>query len=467
MGAIVPSLLATFLGIPFRIIDCNTKMYQPLRALSVSPIHGVAASHSVLFATKGPLTTMRALFTLCADQGLLRLTGLLVLLSGLLVPISCEAIRIVAQGNDCQTGHGNAQNCAITLGVFPIPAQITVAILATMAALLMTAAVLLRKWKTGVSAQVWNMTESSVELHPRFTALLNRLSETKGVISNKNVSEAFGNNRYTFETWSDGGQLRRGIVVLGSHSPLVKNKRLGEVDESSLEAGRSPASPKRPTMPAFILSITGRLLILLLLIGLTIHIAIYPELRNSGDSFANFMDSESLALRLLFSGVGITITMFWTSYFQCKAISSMPLQYTARLTTIDCALISPYKMLDMNPDHYTEVHELDPPTNPFSALIRILLGRQSDFYLGIVAAVSILSEFLPTLLANVPHRVVETYIAHVVCMWLSVALLSVMALTIMGSFFVKWPHMPIDPTTLVGSLYYTVHRSSRVLQPKN
>lgn len=41
-------------------------------------------------------------------------------------------------------------------------------------------------------------------------------------------------------------------------------------------------------------------------------------------------------------------------------------------------------------------------------------------------------------------------------MWLAVTILSTMILVLLGSFLVKWPELPIDPSTIAGAMYYAV-----------
>jgi len=67
---------------------------------------------------------------------------------------------------------------------------------------------------------------------------------------------------------------------------------------------------------------------------------------------------------------------------------------------------------------------------------------------------SIVAEFMPILLNNVPFRLTQTYTTHRVCTWLAVAVLCVMWLVVVTSFFVSWPHMPVDPSTIAGAMYY-------------
>lgn len=65
-----------------------------------------------------------------------------------------------------------------------------------------------------------------------------------------------------------------------------------------------------------------------------------------------------------------------------------------------------------------------------------------------------MAEFMPILLNNIPMRVTQTWVTHLVCTWLAVGILGVMWLVLVASFFVKWPHMPVDPSTVAGSMYY-------------
>jgi hypothetical protein len=97
---------------------------------------------------------------------------------------------------------------------------------------------------------------------------------------------------------------------------------------------------------------------------------------------------------------------------------------------------------------------LSPPSNPFSGLWRTATRQHPDSYLGAVAFTAILSDILPALLANVPYKVVQTSGANMICTWTAVGILCVMFVTVIWSFLISWPHMPIDPSTLAGAMYY-------------
>lgn len=48
----------------------------------------------------------------------------------------------------------------------------------------------------------------------------------------------------------------------------------------------------------------------------------------------------------------------------------------------------------------------------------------------------------------------ETYDTQLACAWLSIAILALMILVLVASFFKTWPHMPVDPRTVAGAMFY-------------
>jgi len=80
--------------------------------------------------------------------------------------------------------------------------------------------------------------------------------------------------------------------------------------------------------------------------------------------------------------------------------------------------------------------------------------RQRQVFLIMVAGTAVLAEFMPILLGNVPFRVTQTWTASQTCTWMAVGILSLMWLVVVGSFFIRWPHLPVDPSTIAGAMYY-------------
>ena len=61
---------------------------------------------------------------------------------------------------------------------------------------------------------------------------------------------------------------------------------------------------------------------------------------------------------------------------------------------------------------------------------------------------------LPAFLANVPFALTLTYEGHVAATAGSLAVLGAMLVLLLASLMVEWPHLPVDPRTLAGAIYY-------------
>ena len=116
------------------------------------------------------------------------------------------------------------------------------------------------------------------------------------------------------------------------------------------------------------------------------------------------------------------------------------------------AVLSPYHLLEQKPQPAQRSILLAPPTNPVSGLWTAVRRRHG--YLAVVALTAVLSEFLPILLSEVPFRVSQTFLVHLITTWSAVGVLGTMVLVLLCSFFVKWPHLTVDPTTIAGAMYY-------------
>jgi hypothetical protein len=95
---------------------------------------------------------------------------------------------------------------------------------------------------------------------------------------------------------------------------------------------------------------------------------------------------------------------------------------------------------------------LAPPTNAFSGLLYAARTRQ--VFLAAVAFAAILSESLGILLSNIPFQVTLTFLVYQISAWAAVGILSLMIFLVVLSFWVKWPPIPVDPSTIAGAMYY-------------
>jgi hypothetical protein len=114
--------------------------------------------------------------------------------------------------------------------------------------------------------------------------------------------------------------------------------------------------------------------------------------------------------------------------------------------------MSPYQLLARGPQNASRSILLAPPTNAFSGLWYAIRTRR--IFLAAVGLASVLSEFLGIFLSNVPFQVTQTYLVFQISIWTAVGILSFMVLVIFISFFIKWPYMPVNPSTIAGAMYY-------------
>ncbi len=72
-----------------------------------------------------------------------------------------------------------------------------------------------------------------------------------------------------------------------------------------------------------------------------------------------------------------------------------------------------------------------------------------------VALAAVLAKFTPLLLSIVPFQDIQTWTTHVVCAWITVAVLALMLVVLVWSLFVPWPPvMLVEPDTLAAAMYY-------------
>ncbi|KAK8025799.1 hypothetical protein PG990_003622 [Apiospora arundinis] len=426
VGLVLPPFLAVAISIPVRILDQTAKLYQPFHALTSK--HGAETVDSLCLQSSSLMGFVTGVQSLMRHQVLLAVTGLLLLLNAILIPLSAEAFSISVQGPGCSPGTADSLSCDVTLQAFPILVKIGYALLSAMILLVIAAAITLWKWKTGVWQNPWSMEVMGLlAMNEEFRALMKGIrSKSGGVITNKDAIKAFGQRRFSLEGryYIDGWGY--GVVIKNDAGSLLKsNKR---------SVGFSKMGKRSKAMPFFVLSLWGRVLALLVLVALLITSLVYIS-TGTNSTFERFMDGDSFGVRFLFCGVGVVISLFWGTFFNAVAF------------------LSPYRLYRKHDDKATL---LTPPTNAYSGLWEVCHWRHPDGYLGLVAFTSILSDVLPVLLANVPSKAMQASTTHLVCTWFAAAILSLMLVVVTWSFLVVWPHMSMNPSTVAGAMYFAL-----------
>ncbi|KAI0180731.1 hypothetical protein GGR52DRAFT_577512 [Hypoxylon sp. FL1284] len=434
VGMFLPTILAIILAIPIRILDLNAKILQPWHVLTHD--RGTVGRESLCLETSGWQSIIAGFRSLAAGQPMVFLTSVLVLASALLIPLSAEAIAFDLRGIGCVKGSGSAQNCAYVLSVFNQAAGATIALLGIMGLAVFAILFILLRWQSGVSTNPWSMCGiASLTMNPDVRRLFTSLPAGVDVAKMpKGLLQSILEDRW-FKLgyfYGPNGTIEYGIML---HDGNADGYASGQVGDDVKEPQDHHAAPTKPShhLPFLMLGYAGRSVFLFVLCGLLALILYYNN--TGGDTaFENFMDSESFGVRFLFTSVGVIISFFWASFFSSIAV------------------LSPYQLLAKSPQHARRSILLAPPTNAFSGLWSSIRRRHS--FLAVVAVTSILSEFLTIFLGNIPFRITQTFLIHSVCTWSAVGILCIMILVVMGSFFVTWPHMPVDPSTVAGAMYY-------------
>ncbi|KAH6856110.1 hypothetical protein B0I37DRAFT_68895 [Chaetomium sp. MPI-CAGE-AT-0009] len=433
VGFFLPTLLAVMLTIPIRMIDLAAKQLQPWHALTHH--RGASAKDSLCLRTGGMHGIVSSIRSLAGGQVLVFLTTLLLLAAVVLVPLSAEAVSLKLHGSCSKL---DFRGCAMTLGVFLAPARATIGLLGFMVVLSLLILFVLRRWRTGVAANPWSIAAvASLSTNPELRAVFSSLSTGRGEkIDHQQLVAALEGKRFEMGSFFNHyGIPDYGVMVRDADAALWK------VDSESSLGSKSPqesegTEARRKTehhLPFLMLSYTARAVCLLTLTSIMVLILYYNN--TGGDTgFERFMGTQNFGVRALFTLAGVGVSFFWSCFFTSLAV------------------LSPYQMLSQSPQPPQRTITSSPPLNAFSGIVGAI--RQRHCFLVLVAFTAILAEFMPIVLSNVPFRVTQTWIASRVCTWMAVGILGLMWLVVVGTFFVSWPHMPVDPSTIAGAMYY-------------
>ncbi|KAI1374812.1 hypothetical protein F4677DRAFT_461244 [Hypoxylon crocopeplum] len=425
----LPQFLATTLLIPIRLLDRSIKLMYPFHAL---PRKAGASAEESLLAKPGSLTQMINAFRHPSkDKILLILIMMLNFSAVLLAPFPSESIAVRLHG--CEEGRRNIDNCALSLGLSPYLAKATLALLALTLVLIVSISIILKNWRYGVFSNPWNLGGlASLSTNAAMRAIISSFAGTEKVFGRATLN-VLSSARFQLQYWDDDieGRSGYGICPRDKQAALTETPKSASSPNTSRVTGRVFARPHHFPTPA--LSYWARCLFLAFLSG-TLTLIVYYQSGYWTNSFETFMDSEDLGVRFLFTSIGVIISSFWEAFFSGVAIVS-----PHRILAASLQIARNSVLLELAIDAFTGV---------WAGI------RRRDFYLATVAVSIITSNFLPIILGNIPSALVHTHIAHEICAWIAVALLSLMMMVLIGSFFVSWPNMPVDPGTIAGSLYY-------------
>lgn len=435
LGAFLPTILAAIIAYPFKLININARLMQPFHELAAARgVAGVSAEASIFlrfYAWTGALSLARSAKL---RQPVIIISDLLTFGAALLAPIAAETVSIHVPGG-CDLG------CYGTLGVTKIPGRILEALIATMMVLLIALIFSLNffLWETGVNHNPWGIAGmASLGLSPGFRDRILKIPcDSSGSIKENMILMALTQNKFGLdEFWISSSPESAGVRGYG----LVVKTSNGEANKVKInrrgnrKARGQKDEKKADTQPFALLTWWGRC-ILLFIFACVLIIATYYETTSLDSGFERFMDSRGFGIRFFFTALGVVVGGCMETFFRSVAI------------------ILPYQLLSKHALPAGRSILLSPPTNAFYGILSAF--RQRSIFLGAVSFATMLAElFLPVTLSHVPFSHLDTSETQFVCTWLSISILAFMILVILYSFCIRWPHMPVDPRTIAGAMFY-------------
>ena len=268
---------------------------------------------------KGRLSGFRLLYKY--RDPLSVISDLAVLSAATLVSLSAETVGLKLQGacDDMQ----DTSRCFVTIAAFPGVARIVEALLSILLISILTLAVLLARWRSGIAVHPSSPAALCALLQlPESGAVLERLREVA----------------YDGDGDLDGkiGEKLEGIVCrLGRVDGAVVNKRGEDYGIIAVETDAerrpplgsttisTPKNRRRSGATAHVPN-TERVLqgTFLFLICSLLAILLYYENTKYGSPydtpFEYFMDSQGFGVRTLFTSLGVIICFIWESHFSSK-----------------------------------------------------------------------------------------------------------------------------------------------------
>lgn len=426
----LPTILAACLAVPFGIISSDVRRMQPFHALATR--HGGAPGLDSLTLDFGGIQSVVAPFVQAwRGEPVPLIASLGAWLSALLAPLAAEAIGFKIHGSCI---HLNIAGCGVTPGVSPAPTNALVALLAAMLVLLITTAFLLRRWETGVHADPWTLVAAASMSH---SEALRECFQGDELPSASGLRERIQEGRFQLALFDAAagadGERNEGTEPCYEYG-VVPVTLPAIITENAVRPRKKPSRKRH--VPFIALTYTSRIIFLAVLIGLIALLGYYFQLREA-TPFELFMDSQGFGVKFLFALLGTVIALFWHAFFE------------------GLAAVGPFARMSRRPRRPEQSVLLSPcTTNVISGAV-VAVQQRHSMLLAAALMAGIADIFLPALLANVPFALTQTYTGWVASTSASLAALAVMAVILIASLlFSRWPHMPVDPRTIAGAIFY-------------
>ncbi|KAK0720272.1 hypothetical protein B0H67DRAFT_181584 [Lasiosphaeris hirsuta] len=452
-----PILLALPVSILAQIANSDLRALLPFNSLTRP--NGAMAAHSLFMPNgglEGFVNSINLMFKF--REPISFLGDLILIFSAFATSLSSEAVGIKMYGSCTEE---DSTGCFMGLAAFKGPSRALEVLLVCLLASIVILGVLLTRWKTGVSSNPQSIAA---------TASLAQDLETRRLFQSLGVGEGMGSGirdseiverlncqrfflGYIQQKDTKGGSYDYGVTTqeappppstfmsrrTGSWRKLLPTRTLSqekmneEVTKAKLrKTGSWPKIGKRLTQqPTADWMILGAVLFLCGLFTLIL----YYETTQLDSPFEVFMKDQGFGVRVVFTGLGVVISLFWDFHF-------------ARVSSME-----PYRVLYYHSLPAKTSVLVQSPTTVFTGLAGALLRREG--FITIVGFSAVLANFTPVLLSAVPFNPSQTWQTHVATAWAAVGCLGFMVLVLVyGAIFVRYPYLPVDPASLGGRIYY-------------
>ncbi|KAF5266627.1 hypothetical protein FOXYS1_2530 [Fusarium oxysporum] len=407
IGKFLPPIIAVLLAMGIRALNQSAQQYQPFAALTRQG--GALGREALLLSFDGWMSIYLPFKLLFNNQPLPFLTALALWASSIAAPLSSEAVGLKIYGR-CKKGA--IDGCALELGVSNTAAYALVGLLGAIAILLMfTLSVISRHWRTGVFANPWCAanTAALVARNPEIRSMgAQDWKDLKGAVTEKRFAMGWFRNQE--------GRDEYGLVVVGD----INRDIIAPYGNTPYEEGMAYRPQTRRRAPQTFMALSF------------CYYHFVDTFGHLPKNMKKLMESQDFGVRFVCSALGVIVVFCWEFLFTSVAV------------------ITPYRRMAEDPQVPTRSVLMTPATNPVSGFFVAL--RIRDPLLFFTAFTTLLAQFLPILLANVPYSLTQTSEAHEICSRLSIGILLIMVVAMLSSLLVKWPDLPVDPRSLAGAL---------------
>lgn len=291
-------------SIPWLIIDAKARRLEPFHQLAKN--NGAPGSKTICADYSSQIT---ALFkALLAGHWTPALTSMLTLAALLITPLAPETVSIRMEGPCSATTLG----CVPSLSIYPVAGRLVQALLCMMALVTIILVIRMHRYSTGVFAEPFSIAGLATLFHNQ--EIFDDFRQVRGH-SKKQLRKHLAKGRYKLAFYTDhDGSMKYGIVprhvsTVSTVSPITTLK----IESTYAQEAVAPAIQKnlqfnRPHL-------TGAIGFICFLLGL-LAVILYYKLRNNGDGFERFMDSQGFGVKFLFTLIGVLIKLYWGSIFK-------------------------------------------------------------------------------------------------------------------------------------------------------